>query len=140
MGGKNMGRIIAVTLGVLAVSGTAYAATGEHSAMRFPAGSFTIDAHSCKFATPEADKPLGSSWAVGRVWSAYEDGRHDAIDSCLRKRGSDELACWTDTPPVTTEAPADPRGYHDTTGLDSLRAYVAVVRACMLSVAGITTP
>ena len=32
--------------------------------------------------------------------------------------------------PATAEAPADRQGYHDTQGLDALRAYVAKLAAC----------
>lgn len=123
---------------VLAVVGAAQAAAGgERSAVAFPAGTFQIDAASCRFTHPEADRPLGRSWVEGRVAFAYEDGRHDALDSCLRKRGDRMAACWKAAPPLVTEAPADVKGYHDVIGAAALRAYLAGVQSCERQAAGI---
>jgi len=131
----------AVTIGVLALAiggGAATAQASEQSQIQFASGAFAINPTTCKFLHREVDKPLGNSWTVGRVAFAYEDGRHDALDTCLRNKVNnapklpkpDTCFAQNGPVPVTAEAPADKQGYHDTQGLNALRAWVSKLAAC----------
>lgn len=127
--------IIAAALAFMAVGGTAYAASGgEQSQVRFPAGTFRIDATTCRFAVPEADKPLGRSWLSGRIAFAYEDGRHDALDTCLRAR-EDRMAGCVAGMPATAERVDHAGGWADTKGV---AAALASLKTCMATATGIS--
>lgn len=110
-------KIVMVVLAFLAVGGTAYAASGgERSAIQFPTGTFAIDRTTCRFAQREVDPALGRGWVQGRVYVAYEDRRHDALDSCLRARQNRIAGCLAHIPPVVEKAdhgvgnPGDEKG------------------------------
>lgn len=91
--------IIAVGVMLTAV-GVAHA-SGEQAQVRFPSGAFAINPTTCKFLHREVDKPLGNSWTTGRVAFAYEDGRHDTLDNCLRHKLNSEQP--PTTPPPSTD-------------------------------------
>lgn len=132
--GRTFRTLLLVTGIMLVTAGIARGTTGEHSQIRFPAGSFAINHTTCRFLQPEADKNLGKTWTEGRIAFAYEDGRHDALDTCLRAREDRIASCIIHATPVD-EAPADKDGYHDTRGV---RAMVATLRICEADVTGLS--
>lgn len=120
----------------LAIPTIAQASSGESSSLRFKAGTFSINPMTCKFLVAEADKPLGASWAEGRIYVAYEDGRHDSLMRCNRIRQDRVAACWKNVVPPVSEATPDKQGFRDERGLSAIQAYLVAVRACTLAAVG----
>jgi hypothetical protein len=116
----------AIIAGVVALAAPTLAQASDQSAVHFQTGAFTIDQTTCKFLHREVDQPLGRTWLQGRIAFAYEDGRHDALDSCLR-RNLNKLQnqtpptapppsvdkCWTEAGEVPRNSGIELRNYLD---------------------------
>lgn len=137
---KNVAALaVAAIVGGLLAGGT-IAHASETMQIRFPSGSFAINPHTCKFVQPEADKPLGSSWATGRIWAAYEDGRHDAKAACNTARQTAVIACYATPIPPVDEHVDHQAGWADTRGVKAAVDAVRKIQACVLGVGGVSAP
>jgi hypothetical protein len=86
-----MSRVKKWTLAAVAVAALAVPAVasgvGEHaSAEQFPPGYLQINPTTCKFLHKEIDQPTGPTLKDLRLFSIWEDARHDAKLSCLTNR------------------------------------------------------
>jgi hypothetical protein len=130
---KARNALIGVALLALAVPAIA-SATGESANVKLPPGTTAINPKTCKFLHKEVDPPTpgpgttlaGAELAIRtlRVYTLYEDARHDAKMACLThhmgtngKRG-----------PAGPAGPAGPRGARGPAGPtgSGLAGYVRV--------------
>jgi len=130
---SNVTAIAAVLLivGAVGIAAASTESLSDNGTITFAPGSFAINKQTCKFLHPEVDKPLGTSWAVGRVWSLYEDGRHDVKMNCNTARQTRVVACITSAPPIS-ERVDHKGGWADEKGAAAAWAYL---QACVKRVA-----
>ena len=126
--------VAALMTGFLCLAASAFASGAVEHAL---GASAAVNPQTCKFVKAEVDPSTGPTWKNLRQYVIYEDARHDAKLSCLtRKIGTFKApkpdTCFAQNGPVpaTAEAPADKQGYHDTQGLNALRAWVSKLATC----------
>lgn len=128
----------ALVVAALAMTvGAGVARAGETSQIRFAAGTFSIDPQTCRFVHSEADPAMGTSWIAGRVWAAYEDGRHDAKAACNTNRQTRVIDCFTTPIPPVDERVDHQAGWADTRGVKSAVDAVREIQACVLAAGGV---
>ena len=112
--------VIAALVIILATAGTALA-SGESAQITLPPGTTAINPHTCKFlhkerdpATPGVGGSLGTALIALRdlrVYTLYEDARHDAKMACLtHKIGKPGLGGPGPRGPRGFPGPAGPAG------------------------------
>lgn len=77
--------LIATALVALAIPAAAQASGGETANALIPASATTINPRTCRFVHKEVDPATGPTWQNLRIYTLYEDARHDAKDACLAK-------------------------------------------------------
>jgi hypothetical protein len=126
-----------VAIGALAIPAVA-AASGEQSQIQFAPGTFSISATTCKFVHVEAEKPMGTSWAVGKVWAAYEDARHDQKMACNTARQTRVIACFAKPiPPVVEKADHGAGKPGDEKGAAAAIGVIQDIQTCVLEAGGL---
>src|SRR5256885_17058940 len=84
----NHKKAVLATLGALAalaVPTVAVAASGEPANVSIPKSAIALNPKTCRFLHPELDPATGPTWKNLRVYSLYEDARHDAKMACLAR-------------------------------------------------------
>jgi hypothetical protein len=129
---------VLVTLCIVAVA-SAYGA-GIHS-NAFGRGGSTPKLNTDCSRKPMFLTPAGKSWdgaaPNGKQFTSQALSVVKGQLDCSVLRTNRIMRCLSKPVPVTAEAPADKEGFHDTQGLDALRAYIVAENACVAAVTGV---
>jgi hypothetical protein len=136
-----------VVLAALAVATTAYASSSGTAPNSFGGpGNPPVLKASCARSQMWLT-PAGATWdgpqPNGKTFVFSVNNVFATQITCLVNRLRDtrnELhaveSCLTAAVPATSEAPADNQGYHDTQGLNAIRAYLKAQRDCVFTATG----
>jgi hypothetical protein len=139
--------IIGVTLVALAAGSTAYASSTPSSPNSFGGpGNPPVLKASCARSEMWLT-PAGKQWSGpqpnGKTFVFSVNNVFDTQIKCLVSRLRDTRSelfaverCLTAAVPATAEAPADNQGYHDTQGVNAMRAYLKAQRDCVFTATG----